>query len=83
VFERSVPQSVHDLIGFKINDRPAGLTDAQSLAAEQRQETIDNNVAVSLGYSNASQQPGGSILDVQTVGDLAYEAATTVLQGVT
>jgi hypothetical protein len=38
---------------------------------------------VSEAYSNASQQPGGSILVAQTVGDAAYEAATTVLQGVT
>jgi hypothetical protein len=77
-----VGQFVHDLIDYNINDRPAGFTDAQWLAAEQRQEAIDNKVAVSLAYSNASQQPGGSILDVQTVGDAAYEAATTVLQGV-
>ena len=38
---------------------------------------------MSLAYSNASQQPGGSILDPHTVGDAAYQAAITVLQGVT
>ena len=83
MFERSVSQSVHDLIDFNINDRPAGLTDAQWQAAVQRQEAIDNKIAVSLDYSNASQQPGGSILVAHTVGDPAYQAATTVLQGVT
>jgi autotransporter-associated beta strand protein len=78
-----VGQFVHDLIDYNINDRPAGLTDAQWQAAVQRQEAIDNKIAVSLDYSNASQQPGGSILVVHTVGDTAYQAATTVLQGVT
>jgi hypothetical protein len=78
-----VGQFVHDLVDYNINDRPAGLTDAQWLAAEQRQETIDNKIAVSLDYSNASQQPGGSILVAHTVGDAAYQAATTILQSVT
>ena len=59
------------------------MTAAQLLAAEQRQETIDNKIAVSLAYSNASQQPGGAILVPQPVGDAAFQAATTVLQGVT
>jgi len=68
VFERSVSQSVHDLIDFNINDRPAGLTDAQWQAAVQRQEAIDNKIAVSLDYLNASQQAGGSILVAHTVG---------------
>jgi hypothetical protein len=57
--------------------------DAQWLAGEQRQEVINNKIAVSLDYSNASQQPGGSVLVAHTVGDAAYQAATTVLQGVT
>jgi len=74
---------VHDLIDYNINDRPAGLTDAQWQAAVQRQETIDNKIAVSLDYSNASQQSGGSILVAHTVGDAAYQAATTILQSVT
>jgi hypothetical protein len=78
-----VGQFVHDLVDYNINDRPAGLTDAQWLAAEQRQETIDNKIAVSLDYSNASQQAGGSILVAHTVGDAAYQAATAVLQSVT
>ena len=74
---------MHDLIDFNINDRPARLTDAQWLAAEQRQETIDNKIIVSAYLSNASQQPGGSILVAQNVGDPAYQAATTVLQSAT
>jgi hypothetical protein len=78
-----VGQFVHDLIDYNINDRPAGLTDAQWQAAVQRQEAIDNKIAVSLDYSNASQQPGGSILISHTVGDAAYQAATTILQSVT
>jgi hypothetical protein len=78
-----VGQFVHDLIDYNINDRPAGLTDAQWLAAEQRQETIDNKIVVSEYLSNASQQSGGNILIAQNVGDPAYQAATTVLQGVT
>ena len=49
----------------------------------QRQEAIDNKIAVSLDYSNASQQAGGSILVAHTVGDAAYQAATAVLQSVT
>ena len=78
-----VGQFVHDLIDYNINDRPAGLTDAQWQAAVQRQEAIDNKIAVSLDYSNASQQAGGSILVAHTVGDAAYQAATTILQSVT
>jgi len=78
-----IGQFVHDLIDYNINDRPAGLTDAQWQAAVQRQEAIDNKIAVSLDYSNASQQSGGSILVAHTVGDAAYQAATTILQSVT
>jgi len=76
-------QFVHDLIDYNINNRPAGLTDAQWQAAVQRQETIDNKIAVSIAYTNASQQPGGSILVAHTVGDAAFQAATTILQSVT
>jgi hypothetical protein len=78
-----VGQFVHDLIDYNINDRPAGLTDAQWQAAVQRQEAIDNKIAVSLDYSNASQQAGGSILISHIAGDSAYQAATTILQSVT
>jgi len=38
---------------------------------------------VSLAYLNASQQPGGSILDAHSVGDAAYNAAVAVIQNVT
>jgi hypothetical protein len=77
-----VGQFVHDLIDINLATA-TGLTSAQLSAAEQRQETIDNKIAVSEYLSNASQQPGGSILVAHTVGDPAYQAATTVLQGVT
>jgi hypothetical protein len=33
-------------------------------AVVQQEETIDNKIAVTLALSNASQQPGGSILVV-------------------
>ena len=75
-------QFVHDLIDVNLAAF-TGLTTAQYQAALQRQETINNKIAVSLAYSTASQQPGGAILDPQTIGDAAYQAATTILQGVT
>jgi transcription termination factor NusB len=71
------------MIDYNINIRAAGYTDAEWLAAQQRQETTDNKVAVSLAYSNASQQPGGTILDAVTVTDAAFLAATRVIEGVT
>ena len=77
-----VGQFVHDLIDVNLSTL-TGLTTAQYQAAQQRQETIDNKIAVSLSYSNASQQPGGSILVPHTIGDAAYEAAVTILQGIT
>ncbi len=77
-----VGQFVHDLVDYNLANA-TGLTAAQLLAADQRQATVDNKIAVSLALSNASQQAGGSILVVHTVGDAAYEAASTVIQGVT
>ena len=78
-----IGQFVHDLVGYDTSTRPPGLTDAQWQDALTRQATIDNKIAVSIAYSNASQQPGGSILDPNSVGDAAYNAAITVLQGAT
>jgi hypothetical protein len=75
-------QFVHDLIDVNLASFTT-LTPAQLLAAEQRQGTINNKIAVSLAYSNASEGPGGAILDPQTIGDAAYVAATTILQAVT
>jgi hypothetical protein len=60
-----------------------GLTPAQLLAVQQHLETINDKIAVSLAYSNASQQIGGTILDQQTINDAAYQAATTIIQGLT
>jgi hypothetical protein len=77
-----VGQFVHDMIDVNLTTF-TGLTPAQLLAAEQRQATIDNKIAVSLDYLNASQGPGGAILDPHTIGDAAYQAATAILQGVT
>jgi probable HAF family extracellular repeat protein len=78
-----VGQFVHDLIGFDTSIRPAGLTDAQWQDALTREAAINDKIAVSLAYSNASQQTGGSILDAHSVGDAAYNAAVAVIQGVT
>jgi probable HAF family extracellular repeat protein len=78
-----VGEIVQAMIDYNINIRAAGYTDAEWLAAQQRQETTDNKVAVSLAYSNASQQPGGTILDAVTVTDAAFQAATRVIEGVT
>jgi T5SS/PEP-CTERM-associated repeat protein len=78
-----VGEIVQAMIDYNINIRPAGYTDAEWLAAQQRQETTDNKVAVSLAFSNASQQPGGNILDAVTVTDAAFLAATRVIEGVT
>jgi hypothetical protein len=77
-----VGQFVHDLVDYNLATA-TGLTAAQLLSATQRQEAVDNKIAVSLALSNASQQAGGSILVVHTVGDAAYEAATTLIHGVT
>ena len=79
-----VGQFAHDLIDIDLSPGAAalGLTLAQYDAALQRQETINNKIAVSLAYSNASQQPGGTILDPQTVGDAAFQAAIAVLHPV-
>ena len=75
-------QFVHDLIGINLAAF-TGLTPDQLLAAEQRQEGVNNKIAVSLAYLNASQGPGGSILNAHSVGDAAFNASVTVMQGVT
>jgi hypothetical protein len=74
---------VEVLVEFNTASRPAGLTDQQWADALTRQNTIDNKIAVSLGYANASNSPGGSILDPHTPDDAAYAAATRALQHVT
>ena len=80
-----VGQFVHDLIDTDLSPGAAalGLNTAQYQAALVRQATIDDKIAVSLAFLNASQLTGGSILDAHSVGDAAYNAAVTVLQGVT
>ena len=78
-----VGQIVHDMIDYNVNIVAPGYTAAQWQAVVQRQETIDNKIAVSVAYSNASQGPGGSILVAHTIGDAAFQAATTILQGIT
>jgi hypothetical protein len=78
-----VGQIVHDMIDYNVNIVAPGYTATQWQAVVQRQATIDNKVAVSEALSNASQQPGGSILVVHTIGDPAFQAASTVIQGVT
>jgi hypothetical protein len=78
-----VGQFVHDLVDYNLAAGAAGLTSAQLLAATQRQAAVDNKIAVSLALSDASQQAGGGILVVHAVGDAAFNAAATVIQGVT
>jgi ELWxxDGT repeat protein len=77
-----VGQFVHDLVDYNLSTA-IGLTPTQLLAAEQRQSTIDNKIAVSLAYAEACQLPGGTLLDPQTIGDAAYQAATMILQSIT
>ncbi len=78
-------QFVHDLIGVDLTPGAAalGLTAAQYQDALTRQAIINDKIAVSLAYLNASQQPGGSILDAHNVGGDAFNASVTVMQGVT
>jgi hypothetical protein len=80
-----VGQFVHDLIDFDLTPGAAALnlTAAQYQQAQTRQAAIDDKIAVSLAYLNASQQTGGTILDAHTVGDAAYNAAVAIIQGVT
>ncbi len=80
-----VGQFVHDLIGVDLTPGAAalGLTAAQYQEAVTRQAIINDKIAVSLAYLDASQQPNGGILDVASVGDAAYNAAVAVIQGVT
>jgi probable HAF family extracellular repeat protein len=80
-----VGQFVHDLIDFDLTPGAAalGLTAAQYQQAQTREAAINDKIAVSLGYSNISQQTGGSILVAHTVGDAAYDAAVAVIGVVT
>jgi probable HAF family extracellular repeat protein len=80
-----VGQFVHDLIDFDLTPGATalGLTAAQYQQAQTREAAINDKIAVSLGYSNISQQTGGSILDAHTVGDAAYNASVAIIQGVT
>jgi hypothetical protein len=80
-----VGQFVHDLIDMNLSPGAAalGLTATQYQAAELRQATIDNRIAVSLAYATASQHSGGSILDPHAIGDAAYNAAVTAIQSIT
>jgi hypothetical protein len=79
-----VGQFVHDLIDFDLTPGATalGLTAAQYQQAQTREAAIDDKIAVSLAYSNISQQTGGTILDAHTVGDAAYNAAVAVIQNV-
>jgi probable HAF family extracellular repeat protein len=79
-----VGQFVHDLIDFDLTPGAAalGLTAAQYQQAQTREAAINDKIAVSLAYSNISQQTGGSILDAHSVGDAAYNAAVAVIQNV-
>jgi probable HAF family extracellular repeat protein len=80
-----VGQFVHDLIDFDLTPGATalGLTAAQYQQAQTREAAINDKIAVSLGYSNISQQTGGSILAAHSVGDAAFNASIAVIQGVT
>ena len=71
------------MIDYNVNIVAPGYTTAQWQAVVQRQATIDNTIVVSEAISNASQQPGGSILVVHAINDAAFQAETAILQGVT
>ena len=77
-----VGQFVHDLVDYNINDRGSGLTAAQWLAAEQRQETIDNKIAVSLDYQMPRSKRAAAFLSPIRWG-CCLVAATAILQSVT
>jgi hypothetical protein len=78
-----VGQIVHDIIDYNVNIVAPGYTASQWQAVVQRQETVDNKIAVSEAYSNASQGPGGNILVAHTIGDAAFNASIAILQGIT
>jgi probable HAF family extracellular repeat protein len=79
-----VGQFVHDLIDYDLTPGAAALnlTAAQYQQAQTRQTAINDKIAVSLAYSNISQQTGGTILDAHSVGDAAYNEAVAVIQNV-
>ena len=74
---------MHDLVEFNTCIETAAASPLRNGGALPRQATIDDKIAVSLAYSSASQQTGGTILDAQTIGNAAYKAAIAMIQGVT
>jgi Domain of unknown function (DUF4214) len=78
-----IGQFVQAIIADNLTTQPAGLSTADWQAAIQRQTSFDDKMAGSLMYSMLSNQPGGAILDPQSVNDAAYQAATRAIQNVT
>ena len=76
-----VGQFVHDLIDVNLAQWTTLLTPSELETAILRQSVVDNKVAVSLAYVNASANPNGSFLNAHVVGDAAFQAQVTALTG--
>jgi len=77
---RLVGQFVHDLVDCNLSTAH-GADSITTFGSDPAPAAVDNKIAVSLAFSNASQQPSGNILIAHTVGDAAFNAATAVIQG--
>jgi hypothetical protein len=74
---------VQALISYDPAANAGSLSSSQYQDAVNRQSTIENKIAVSLAYLNASAEPGGDILVPQSVTDAAYQAAIRAISHVT
>jgi len=76
-----VGQFVHDLIDVDLAQWTAVLTPNELETAILRQAVVNNKLAVSLAYANASANPNGSFLNAHDVGDAAFQAQVTAVTG--
>jgi hypothetical protein len=76
-----VGQFVHDLIDVNLAQSTSVLTPSELETTILRQAVVDNKLAVSLAYVNASANPNGSFLNTHVVGDAAFQAQVTALTG--
>lgn len=77
-----VGQFVHDLIDVDLTQWTSILTPSELETAILRQAVVDNKLAVSLAYVDASANPNGSLLNADVVGDAAFQAEINALNGV-
>jgi hypothetical protein len=73
---------VHDLIDVNLAQWISVLTPSELETAILRQSVVDNKLAVSLAYGNASATPNGSFLNAHVVGDAAFQAEVRALNEV-